>query len=76
MCWTLKPSHLDFAKLKVILQINEYPPKLINKSVDKYLSKKIMNKPRETDPSKTKENIRYLKLSFKGIFSKFTENKL
>lgn len=32
---------------------NEYRPKLI----DKYLSKKIMNMPSETKPSKTKENI-------------------
>ena len=35
-----------------------------------------MNKPSETEPSKTKENIRYFKLPFLGKFSKFTENKL
>ena len=35
-----------------------------------------MKKPSETDPIKTKENIRYFKLSFIGKFSKFTENKL
>ena len=35
-----------------------------------------MNKPSETEPSKTKENIRYFKLPFIGKFSKFTENKL
>ena len=39
--------HLDFEKLKVILQKNEYPPKLIDKSVNRYLNKKIMNKPSE-----------------------------
>ena len=37
--------HLDLEKLKVILQKKEYPPKLIDKSVNKYLSKKIMSKP-------------------------------
>ena len=68
--------HLDLEKLKVILQKNEYPPKLIDKSVNKYLNNKIMNKPSETEPSKTKENIRYFKLPFIGKFSKFTENKL
>ena len=67
---------LDLGKLKVILQKNEYPPKLTDKSVNKYLSKKIMNKPSETVPSKIKENIRYFKLTFIGKFSKFTENKL
>ena len=35
-----------------------------------------MNKPSETDPSRTKENIRYFKLPFMGKFSKFNENKL
>ena len=35
-----------------------------------------MNKPSETYPSKTKENIWYFKLPFIGEFSKFTENKL
>ena len=68
--------HLDLEKLKVILQKNEYPPKLIDKSVYRYLSKKISNKPSETDPIKTNENIRYFKLPFIGKFSKFTENKL
>ena len=49
--------HLDLEKLKVILQKNEYPPKLIDKSVYRYLSKKIINKPSETDPVKTNDNI-------------------
>ena len=35
-----------------------------------------MNKPSETEPSKTKENIRYIKLLFIEKFSKFTESKL
>ena len=39
-------------------------------------SKKIINKPSETDPIKTNENIRYFKLPFIRKFSKFTENKL
>ena len=66
--------HLEFEKLKVILQKSEYPPtKLIEKLVYKYLSNKIMNKRSETDPGKTKENIRCFKLSFIGKFSKFTE---
>ena len=52
------------------------PPKLIDKSVNRYLNKKIVNKPSEIEPSKTKENIWYFKLPFKGKFSKFTENKL
>ena len=68
--------HLDFEKLKVILQKNEYPPKLIDISVYRYLSKKIINKPSETDPVKTNDNIRYFKLPFIGKFSKVTENKL
>ena len=36
---TRNSFHLDLEKLKVILQKNEYPPKLIDKSVNKYLSK-------------------------------------
>ena len=69
--------HLDLKKLKVILQKKkEYPPKLIHKSVNRYLNTKIMKKPNETEPSKTKENIRYFKLPFVEKFSKFTENKL
>ena len=68
--------HLDLEKLKVFLQKNEYPAKLIDKSVNRYLNKKIMNKPSETEPSKTKENIRYFKLPFIRKFSKFIENKL
>ena len=68
--------HLDLEKLKVILQKNEYPLKLIDKSVYRYLSKKIINKPSETDLIKTNGNIRYFKLPFIGKFSKFTENKL
>ena len=35
-----------------------------------------MNKSSETEPSKTNENIRYFKLPFILIFSRFTENKL
>ena len=35
-----------------------------------------MNKPNETEPSKTKGNIRYFKLPFVEKFFKFTENKL
>ena len=54
--------HLDLEKLKVILQKNEYPPKSIDKSVNRYLNKMIMNKPSETEPSKTKENMWYFKL--------------
>ena len=68
--------YLDLEKLKIILQKSEYPPKLIDKSHYRYLSKKILNKPKETDPIKTKENIRYFKLSFIGKFLKFTENEL
>ena len=55
---------------------NEYPPKLIDKSAYRYFSKKIINKPSETDPVKTNDKIRYFKLPFTGKFSKFTENKL
>ena len=47
--------HLDLEKLNVILRNNEYVPKLIDKSVKKYLSKKIINIPGETKPSKTKK---------------------
>ena len=68
--------HLDLQKLRVTLQKNEYTHKLIDKSFNKYLNNKIMNKPSETEPNKTKENIRYFKLSFIGTFSKFTEHKL
>lgn len=39
--------------------------KLINKSVKLYLSKKIMNMPSETEPTKTKENIQNFKLPLK-----------
>ena len=67
--------HLNLEKLKVILQKNEYPTKLIDKLVNKYLNKKIINKPSETEPNKTEQNIRYFKLPFIGTFSKFTESK-
>ena len=56
--------------------MSEYPSKLTDKSVYRYLSKKIINKPSETEPIKTNENIRYFKLPFIGKFSKFTKNKL
>ena len=46
------------------------------RSFNRYLNQKIMNKPSETEPSKTKETIWYFKLSFIGKCSKFTENKL
>ena len=62
-------------KLKVNLQKNEYPPKLIEKLI-KYLRRKTRNMPSETGPSESKENIWYFKLPFLGKFSKFTENKL
>ena len=62
--------------LFVNLQKKEYPPKLIDKLVNKYLNNKIMNKPSETEQSKIKENIKYFKLRFIGKFSKFTENEL
>ena len=39
----------------------------MDKSVNKYLSK-MMNKPNETELSKTKENTRYFKLPFIGNF--------
>ena len=68
--------HLDLEKLKVILHKNEYPSKSIDKSVAKYLSKKVMNMLSEAEPRKTEENTRYFKLSFIRKFSKFTENKL
>ena len=68
--------HLDLEKQTVILQKNEYPPKLIDKSAYRYFSKKIINKPNETDPVKINDKIRYFKLPFTGKFSKFTENKL
>ena len=54
----------------------EYNPQLIDKSVNKYLSKKIVNMPSETEPSKTKENIRYFKLLFIKKFSNFTKIEL
>ena len=56
MRWfTLRPC-----KTKVILQKKkkkQYQPKLIDISVDKYLSRKIMNVLNETKPSKTKEKL-------------------
>ena len=67
---------LDLEKMKVILQKNKYPLKLIDKSINKYLNNKIIKKPSETEPSKAKKNIRYFKLPLIGKFSKFTENKL
>ena len=52
----------------VILQKNEYPPKLTDRSVNKYLSTKTINMPSETEPSKRKENTSYFKLPFTGQF--------
>ena len=57
--------HLDLDKMKVILQKkttkqknkNEYPPKIIDRSVNKCLNKKIVHNPSEAEPSKAKENI-------------------
>ena len=54
----------------------DYNPQLIDNSVNKYLSKKIVNMPSKTEPNKTKENIQYFKLSFIKKFSKFTKIKL
>ena len=68
--------HLDLKKLKVILQKNEYPNKLIDSSIKKYLAKKLNANSKETSPIKTKENIRYFKLPFVGKFSKYTQQKL
>ena len=55
---------------------NEYPPNWTDKSVNRHLNKKIMNKPGETEPSKTKVNPWYFKLPFIEKLSKFTEHKL
>ena len=60
----------------MLLKKNKYPPRLIDKSVNKYLNKNIINKPIETEPSKAKESIWYFKLPFIGKFSKFTESEL
>ena len=68
--------HLDLEKLEVILQINIYPLKLIDKSVKRYLSKNINNMPSEKGPSNTKENIWYFKLSFIIFFLNSLEFKL
>ena len=38
---------------------NEYTPKLIVKSVDRYLSKNTLSKFSKTEPSNSKQNIRY-----------------
>ena len=40
-----------------LLTKNEIPTKPIDKSVKKYISKKIMNMPSETEPSKNKKNM-------------------
>ena len=42
----------------------KHPSKLIDDSVNKYLNNQIMNKPSETELSKTKEKSKYLKLFF------------
>ena len=58
------------------LQKNEYPPKFTDKSIKQYLSKKIINLPRDTESSKIEENIEHFKLTFIRKFSKLTEDKI
>ena len=65
--------HLDLEKLKVILQKNEYPPKLIDKSVYRYLSKFTENKLEKLTKQFCKEgtNIKIVFSTFKlaSLFS-------
>ena len=48
----------ELGELKDNLHKNEYLLQLIDKSVEIDLTKTIMNKPNETELSKTKENTR------------------
>ena len=71
ICSTWVIFHKHISNLKHILQRNNFPPKLVDKEINKYL-----NKIHELDESKTKKDINYYKLPYIGDISKFTQSKI
>ena len=74
---TWKGFHHDIGKLKYTLQKNEYPIKLINSYIYKYLDNTykndISNIEKEDTPDK---NIKYFKLPYIGTMSTYTQKKI
>ena len=64
----------DLTKLKDILAKNMFPPKIVSKTINEYLTKKFE---KSTTPEKeeTENNISYFKLPYIGIHSEFVSKK-
>ena len=67
--WAL--FHIHISNLKHTLQRNKFPPKLIDKEINKYL-----NKIHETCDDKIKKDTNYYKLPYIGDMSKFAQSKI
>ena len=69
--------HYDILNLKSVLQKNEFPLKLIDKSISKYLSNNVFKqKENEQMPLLESSKRRFYKLSYIGNFSIQTKKKL
>ena len=69
--------HYDILNFKSVLQKNEFPLKLIDKSISKYLSNNVFKqKENEQMPLLESSKRRFYKLSYIGNFSIQTKKKL
>ena len=69
--------HYDILNLKAVLQKNEFPLKLIDKSISKYLSNNVFKQnENEKMPLLESSKKRYYKLPYVGNFSIQTKKKL
>ena len=69
--------YYDILNLKSVLQKNEFPLKLIDKSISKYLSNNVFKqKENEQMPLLESSKRRFYKLSYIGNFSIQTKKKL
>ena len=66
--------HQDISKLKHILEKNEYPRKLIDNYIHKYLDSKYNENNKHENT--TGKNIGYLKLPYIGMLSTYIQKKL
>ena len=69
--------HCDILNLKAVLQKNEFPLKLIDKSISKYISNNVFKQnENEQMPLLESSKKRYYKLPYVGNFSIQTKKKL
>ena len=71
-CW--EQFHIDLSKLVNILQRNEYPRRLVDNCIYKYLDDKLSEKLHNTETDETSN--KYYKLPFIGKYSKITQTKI